>query len=260
MSKRDSGLGIYKAFIHSAKELNLEGEETKELRKQLEIEGETQVKSKLKTAHQYTDYEKAFAEEWLKEKKNERKEVRRKRKKHKKWISRGLSIFSVIATLATVGIAGFSAFQTTIAWQEESKSKRPYFSIYIDNSGNIEINLTNTGMRPAHDISMLAIFLDTKLEGKPEIHTLDDFANDAPIQSETYRFLKRHYGKISYYLILAIRYKDPITQEQLHQQWLFLETPNDIESNIPKEDKNRVFANHQIKHHVEKFLKLLARD
>jgi len=161
----------------------------------------------------------------------EEKQKRERRERCWSRVSTGAALLAVI-------IAIWSAYHTTSAWQEEREAKRPYFTVDIrKDAGRVEIELTNIGIRPAHDISMLTAFIDTGLTSRPEIHRFDDFPNDIPSQVTARREVGDRHSTEDY-VVLAIKYEDPILEKRFSHEWLFIESGH---SQIPRKERERVF-------------------
>jgi len=174
-------------------------------------------------------------------------EKQKREKTERRWsrASTGANLLTALAALLAVIIATWSSCQTRSAWQEEKKArkeeretKRPYFTVDIrKDAGRVEIELTNIGIRPAHDISMLTAFIDTGLTSRPEIHRFDDFPNDIPSQVTARREVGDRHSTEDY-VVLAIKYEDPILEKRFSHEWLFIESGD---SQIPRKEKERVF-------------------
>ena len=144
---------------------------------------------------------------------------------------------------AILGLISYQYYQ----YDKNKLHEIPYVKIDSEIMGNyIYVNLVNPKDYAAEDVSLRMVFIDEDLKENPEVYDFDDFANGIQGQADDSRSVRLHFGRKIRYLIIATKYVNPIINKELYQDWIFIESDQYIDSQVPQTKKQEILSNPSI--------------
>lgn len=147
------------------------------------------------------------------------------------------TIFAIISLI--------SAYITIVSWQTQREAARPYFTfkespiVELGSQVSFEFKFQNVGTHPATELTSETLVFNQDLSQKPLL--IDDYSIVNAIPRDTVTSLLVHLeprelnpnlpGIPSYYIVISLRYKDPILNDSYNQA-IYIKWPGVIDQKI----------------------------